>query len=155
MKLDTDRHTWGGDAECFMGINSYERLEHHSNNARLGKSAGYPRLPKIISIRHHLRKWRGPKQESSPLPIQKRLGRKERPSSLFCMGRGEDSHWRMAHFARCGAISFFFEIRHYSALFPNCALLESRSGLSYELIPMKHSAPPPLSVTDLSIRLHM
>ena len=71
MKLDTDRHTWGGDAECFMGINSYERLEHHSNNARLGKSDGYPRLPKNISIRHHPRKWQWLSHTIPRRPIQK------------------------------------------------------------------------------------
>ena len=95
----------------FSALSSNERLEALSNNARLWKSDGYPRLPKIISILHHLRKWHWSKERIPRLPIQKRLGQKRRPSSLFCMGKREELAHRMAHFVKSCPIDFLFGIR--------------------------------------------
>ena len=151
MKVDTDRLSWGGGSEGYlMGINSHERPETLSNNARLGKSDGYPRLPNNFSNRHHLRKWHGAKGRIPRLPIQKWLGGLLFCPSLFCMGSRGIAQWRMAHFAKCEPIPILFRIREYSALFPNRTLLESFSGLSCELIPTKHATPSP-SADSISI----
>ena len=85
----------------------------------------------------------GLNKESPEFPYKKKLRQKRRPSSLFCMGRGEDSCLGPRHFLRWWRIEIIFGRRGYPALFPNCAWVESRSGLSYELNVGKNSIPPP------------
>ena len=124
-------------------VKRFRELGSTRNTAWIGD--GHPCLPKSFSIRHDLGKWRGPKQESPSLPIQKRLGQKRRQSSLFCMGREGDSCLGPRHFPRWSAIS---KIRKDPVIFsplPQSCAMEIAKSVSFELSAVKHSAHPLLS----------